>query len=88
MKNVELPNPQKHRKADLSHGSLNSCNKVLGGLLAPSSYSSIFIETNLSSKAGLENDLSIAPVVQLILNTTNPKMQRHYKSNFELIEFI
>ncbi len=62
--------------------------RYLGSALAPSSHCSILIETTLSSEAGQENDLSIAPVVQLIHNTTNPKIQRHYRSNFELIECI
>jgi hypothetical protein len=34
----------------------------LGAFLAPSSHCSILIETTLASKAGKENDLSLAPM--------------------------
>ncbi len=46
--------------------------RVLSGVLAPSSHCGILIETLLTGKAGLENDLSMAPVATMDLtNSTN-----------------
>jgi hypothetical protein len=46
--------------------------RVLSGVLAPSSHCGILIETLLTGKAVLENDLSMAPVATMDLtNSTN-----------------
>ncbi len=42
--------------------SLNDFQKYLGGHGAPSSHCCFFIKTSLASKAGWENDMSIAQV--------------------------